>query len=809
MRTDLPFVMKKEDLQYESNSHNASFMQHCGFCQHVCLHPEEPMGLGHCLNKKKVDDLNKYLTYMLCKTSPKVANMDFLPTIVLDEEYELGCKTINHSDYANPWDVLSTVWDNYNCFLISGETGIGKTIFMTKIVKDLCLSSIRGEQKQIIPIYIDCSEVPGTVYNLQDWIVEKMNSDFPNLDFKQVMISQNNVTAIFLDSFNSIGNNCTDEREFRTKVNSLVKNLSDLTLGNPFVKFIVSSENVSYLVGTDSCFKKSFDLAQLYLQPLTTPQVDRMIDLSNASEENKQRLRFFVASNGDLPFLKLPFFVDRLIKSVKTIGDFSSKASFVSYYVDWSTADSTQNKEKICNFLCNIAFILSKKSHVSIDEIEREYKELNARDVVDLLEYSVNKLFLTRNSGKFTFSHKTFFDYFLALYIKQSKLYPCDKLDRILLCDMRFQNNEVLTYLYDIVDNQEEFLNWLLREDVLYAAECVVNGHSSDEHRDMVVATLIQELSEGSNKYADSDKREMGVLLGLLGDVRISLEQNPEYILPKVSSSRLKSGVRVGVYPVTNAEYSCFLKDPHHLDPEFWTEAINDGWFSSDAIFVSVFSHWKMVQVHLRENPEYVENLCGYQNFDKKQCASLFYFLNLTEDNLENMIRELYDHNLPVPIMWENPEYNNPSMPVVGVSVYEAIAYCRWLSKKSNCTYRLLSNSEWEEAANSTFRRYAYGNRPNYRLMNTIESSWGGILPVGIISENKTREGLFDITGNLFEWTSSCYPLGAVHSGLDTQYICKGGSWVQDASRAVSTYIGRGKCWVKNIDLGFRVCRYD
>lgn len=811
MKTDLTIVMNLDELQDGVKFNGRSPVQHCGVCNHICQHPNDLGEFTHCLNKTNIDAWDKYIAYVLSKAASKIEKMDFLPTIVLDEEYEMGSKTIDYTAYQETWDIISPIWKSYNCFLISGETGIGKSVFLNKVIRDLCLHMLYDDSgkdgSRYLPIYINCSEIPTSTINIYEWILEKISSEFPNMDFNAAISSRLYTAVFFLDSFSSISFSCNEERDLKIKANLWVKNLADVAVGNPLVKFVITSENVPCLVGIDSCFKKNMDLVQLYLQPLTNPQVAMMIDMADIGEHEKQRLRTFVNSNSDLPFLKLPFFIDRLIKSVRTLEQFSSRASFVSYYIKWSSIDSTCDESMMCDFLENIAFLLCKNNHITIKDIESANLSFPRRNLMELIENSTNKMILLRSNGGFAFSHKTFFDYFLALYIKNNIWKPEIALDSILLCDMRFQNSEVLSYLYELVDDPKNFIKWLSNQDIIYAAECV--SYSSCADKNYIIEKLISELTFFSSKYSDSEKKDIGVLLGKLGDKRIVDSSVASYIEPRLSTVKLSSGIQVALFPVTNLEYELFLIDPSHLDEVFWEEAIRDNWFSKDAIFNSVHSHWQKIQHILKNNPDYVENLCSIKNFDKKQCASLFYFLNLSEDELANMIKELYDHNSPEPLMRENPNYNNPSMPVVGVSVYEALAYCRWLSKKTSKHYRLLTNEEWEEAANSSFRKYSYGNRPNFKYMNTTESSWQGLLPVGVIKENQTKTGIFDISGNLFEWTSTIYPIGTSHIGLDTQYICKGGSWVQDQSRAVSSYVGRGKCWVKNIDLGFRICKDD
>ena len=144
--------------------------------------------------------------------------------------------------------------------------------------------------------------------------------------------------------------------------------------------------------------------------------------------------------------------------------------------------------------------------------------------------------------------------------------------------------------------------------------------------------------------------------------------------------------------------------------------------------------------------------------------------------------------------------------PVVGVSWHEAEAYCRAYEK------RLPTEQEWEKAARGTDGRlYPWGNEePTSRHANFGKfnknskdsgfNNYGVLITVGSLEAGKSPYGIYDLAGNVWEWTSSDYD--------DTHKVFRGGSWFINAVNLRAARRLSLTPLLRTDDLGFR-CAQD
>jgi formylglycine-generating enzyme len=191
---------------------------------------------------------------------------------------------------------------------------------------------------------------------------------------------------------------------------------------------------------------------------------------------------------------------------------------------------------------------------------------------------------------------------------------------------------------------------------------------------------------------------------------------------------------------------------------------------------------------------------------------------------------------------WRNAAFEQTDEhPVVNVSWNDAVAFCKWLSRKEGHTYRLPTEAEWEYACRAgTTTRYYSGDDPETlaRVGNvadatlvanwqsdrslhyyTIKASDGYAFtsPVGSFQPNAF--GLYDMHGNAWQWCADWYgaeyyadcaavlaysPTGP-YSGQAR--VVRGGSWDTWPSRNRSAQRLPARPCYRTDRLGFRVAR--
>ncbi len=140
-------------------------------------------------------------------------------------------------------------------------------------------------------------------------------------------------------------------------------------------------------------------------------------------------------------------------------------------------------------------------------------------------------------------------------------------------------------------------------------------------------------------------------------------------------------------------------------------------------------------------------------------------------------------------------------LPLVMVSLYGARAYCEWLTESTGQLHRLPSEIEWEKAARGPESFvYSYGNI--YQQAGANQES-GQLKPVGSYPPNSF--GLYDMTGNVFEWMADAADPDKQETTLN--HSLRGGSFMLDGLYLRNSFRMKQSPSVMTDDIGFRVAR--
>ena len=290
---------------------------------------------------------------------------------------------------------------------------------------------------------------------------------------------------------------------------------------------------------------------------------------------------------------------------------------------------------------------------------------------------------------------------------------------------------------------------------------------NADKLRGLVEKLQAQIKEPKQNLFSETPKR--------ISDVHFStVEQSASYILIKKGRDAKDGKQQVGdlyfaKYPLTNKLYRKFIA---------WLQLAEKGQ-ADDILKDRLFNLAKTIpgfQKYLGKNPEL-----------SKQFRSEFA---------------------------NNPRFNGVDQPVVGVNWYAARTYCLWLSLMESSgqdasRYRLPTSPEWEyAAAGKEKRKYpweANKGKPNLALANYSghivgqTQSVGQTTPVGSYPEGVTPEGLFDMAGNVWEWSDSWW------DGTHSRRVIRGGGWDSGSEDCLSAHQGYGPPGRRYNFVGFRL----
>jgi len=273
--------------------------------------------------------------------------------------------------------------------------------------------------------------------------------------------------------------------------------------------------------------------------------------------------------------------------------------------------------------------------------------------------------------------------------------------------------------------------------EIIYRKEYALEKKLEAKFQNLCLKAIEQEVSL-------PERYDLGRTLGLVGDPRIEIDlRHPPagYIrIPagtyrigeKKKPTEIKQAFLLSKYPVTNSQYQLFIDEGGYRE---------DKWWSSEG------RKWR----------------------DEEK---------ITE-----------------PLYWCNGRWNGENLPVVGVSHYEAEAFCNWAGA------RLPTEVEWEAGARGpNGYKYAWGDKWEDGICNSWESKLGKTSPAGLFPRSHSRDfGLEDITGNVWEWCADWYD-----EKKDSR-VLRGGSWLNSVVNLPCSFRYWGNPVYRYDDIGFRV----
>jgi iron(II)-dependent oxidoreductase len=169
----------------------------------------------------------------------------------------------------------------------------------------------------------------------------------------------------------------------------------------------------------------------------------------------------------------------------------------------------------------------------------------------------------------------------------------------------------------------------------------------------------------------------------------------------------------------------------------------------------------------------------------------------------------------PGPRHWENGRFpsGKSDHPVVGVCWYEALAYARWVGK------RLATSAEWQKAggwpeqlSGGSCNRYPWGDIFDPRRANLSPNGSGGTVPVREFAGGSTPNGIFQMSGNVWEWLEDtldsipCESHATLEAWTTLRRIVGGAFDTYFPAEATCHYVTGQPELDRRNNIGFRCC---
>jgi iron(II)-dependent oxidoreductase len=164
------------------------------------------------------------------------------------------------------------------------------------------------------------------------------------------------------------------------------------------------------------------------------------------------------------------------------------------------------------------------------------------------------------------------------------------------------------------------------------------------------------------------------------------------------------------------------------------------------------------------------------------------------------------------PPWWKDPDFWDPQQPVVGVSWFDAVAYCEWLGEVLGGRWRLPSEAEWEHAARGPAQpRIVEAGARVFRL-----ESGASRTPWTVGKGMANGYGVSDMGRPVREWCLDWYAADAYRAGRrydprgpegGEERVWRGSGWRSSTAKAPASTRGSLDPAARSVEGGFRVVR--
>jgi formylglycine-generating enzyme required for sulfatase activity/energy-coupling factor transporter ATP-binding protein EcfA2 len=414
--------------------------------------------------------------------------------------------------------------------------------------------------------------------------------------------------------------------------------------------------------------------------------------------------------------------------------------------------------------------------------LRRGEAAIHAREFLDSV-HTYSNLLLERGPGRYGFMHLTLEEALAArglVQLSQLRLEDSLSVMRLHLTDPAWRETILLAVgVWGLVREEPrkagEVVRAILKMDCEGNANILLAGACLEDVGELGLGRaaaneVIEALLAASRDRAlpPAMQRDAGFSLGRAGwqpddlDAFITIPAGPFVYGFDNEKKVIEQPYQIAKYPVTNLQYRRFM-DAHGYDrQEYWSE---DG------------SRWRIGMYDSKAIRQYEKNQLVRRPPEKRG----------------------------EPFYWSDTKWNNPLAPVVGVSWFEAEAYCNWLAHETGKPMRLPTEEEWERAARHTDgRTYPWGKDFDQNKSNSNDF-WHGDYKVasttivGQFVTGNSVEGMSDLNGNVWEWQNAWY---------DTWQVCRvvrGGAWYYDRDLVRGADRNRVIPDYFSYNLGFRV----